>query len=97
MRNLKDLYDSTENIDDLMLFYLFADCEPTRIKEIVRDKKWINSMDEEIKVIKKNDTQELATLPHGKKAICVKWMYKMKNNAKRRGGEIQCKTGGGRL
>ena len=56
MRSLQDLYDSMENIDDLMLFYLFADCEPTRIKEVVRDKKWINSMDEEIRVIKKNDT-----------------------------------------
>ena len=74
MRSLHDLYDSTEYIDDLTLFYLFVDCEPTRIKEVMQDKKWINSMAEEIKVIKKNDTWELATLPHGKKAIGVKWM-----------------------
>ena len=39
-------------------------------------------MDEEIKAIKKNDTWELATLPIGKKTIGVKWVYKLKKNAK---------------
>lgn len=48
MRNLQDFYDSTENIEDLKLFCLFVDCEPTIIKEVVQDKKWINVMDEEI-------------------------------------------------
>ena len=56
MRSLHDLYDSMKNIDYLTLFYLFANCEPTRIKEVMQDKKWINSIDEEIKVLKKNDT-----------------------------------------
>ena len=40
MRSLQDLYDSTENIDDPTLFYLFANCEPKRIK-VVQDKKWM--------------------------------------------------------
>uniref|UniRef100_A0A2N9F020 Integrase catalytic domain-containing protein n=1 Tax=Fagus sylvatica TaxID=28930 RepID=A0A2N9F020_FAGSY len=57
-----------------------------RFKEAVQDKKWRNAMDEEIKAIKKNDTWELTTLPHGKKAIGVKWVYKMKKNAK---GEVE--------
>ena len=43
-------------------------------------------MNEEIKAIKKNDTWDLTTLPHGKKASCVKWVYKMKKNAK---GEVE--------
>ena len=43
-------------------------------------------MDEEIKAIMKNDTWELTTLPKGHKAIGVKWMYKIKRNAK---GEIE--------
>ena len=43
-------------------------------------------MDKEIKAIKKNDMQELTTLPHGKKEIGVKWVYKMKKNAK---GEVE--------
>ena len=45
-------------------------------------------MDEEIKAIKKNDTWELTTLPHGKKAIGVKWVYKMKKNAKGKRREL---------
>ena len=43
-------------------------------------------MDEEIKAIKKNDKWELATLPTGKKIIGVKWVYKLKKNAK---GEVE--------
>ncbi|KAK6160335.1 hypothetical protein DH2020_003716 [Rehmannia glutinosa] len=43
-------------------------------------------MDEEIKSIKKNDTWELAQLPKGHKAIGVKWVYKVKKNAK---GEVE--------
>ena len=43
-------------------------------------------MDEEIKAIKKNDTQEFATLPTGKKSTGVKWVYKLKKNAK---GEVE--------
>ena len=39
-------------------------------------------MDEKIKEIKKNDTRELATLPTGKKTIGLKWVYKLKKNAK---------------
>ena len=46
-------------------------------------------MDEEIKAIKKNDTWELATLPTlptRKKTPGVKWVYKLKKNAK---GEVE--------
>ncbi|KAK6117412.1 hypothetical protein DH2020_048868 [Rehmannia glutinosa] len=39
-------------------------------------------MDEEIKSIKKNDIWELAQLSKGHKAIGVKWVYKVKKNAK---------------
>ena len=44
--------------------------------------KWRNAIDEEIKALKKNDTCELATLPTEKKTIRVKWVYKLKKNAK---------------
>ena len=39
-KSLQDLYESTKNIDDITLFYLFADCEPTGFKEAVQDNKW---------------------------------------------------------
>lgn len=38
-------------------------------------------MDEEIKVIVKNNTQELASFPKRYKAIGIKQVYKVKNNA----------------
>ena len=44
--------------------------------------KWRNAIDEKIEALKKNDTWELATLPTEKKIIGVKWVYKLKNNAK---------------
>ena len=56
MRSLQDLYDSKETTDGVTLFCLFADREPTGFEEVVRDKKWRNAMDKEIKAIKKNDT-----------------------------------------
>ena len=62
---------------------MFADCEPIGFEEATRDKKWRNAMDKEIKAIKKNDTWEFATLPTGKNIIGVKWVYKLKKNAKR--------------
>ena len=37
-------------------------------------------MEEEINVIKKNNTWELSTLPKGHEAIGVKWVYKAKKN-----------------
>jgi hypothetical protein len=42
-------------------------------------------MDAEIHAIEKNDTLKLTNLPENKKAISVKWIYKMKKNAK---GEV---------
>ena len=72
MRSLQDLYDSTKITNDVTLFCLFADYEPTRFEEAVRDKKWRNAMDEKIKVIEKNDTWEFAPLPTRKKIIGVK-------------------------
>ena len=55
-------------------------------QEAVRNKKWKDVMDEEIKAIKKNDKWDLASLPIGNKAINVKWVYKAKKKAK---GEVK--------
>lgn len=43
-------------------------------------------MDEEIGTIKNNNTWELAILPKSQKTIGVKWVYKVKKNAK---GEVE--------
>ena len=85
-RSIQDIYEVTENQDNLTLFCLFADCEPMNFQEAAKKKTWRNAMDEEIKSIQKNDTWELASLPNGHKAIGVKWVYKAKKNSK---GEVE--------
>jgi hypothetical protein len=86
MRSLQELYEVTENLnDDLTLYCHFANCEPIGFEEVVKDEKWRNAMDEEIKAIEKNNTWELTTIPKEQKPIGVKWVFKTKKNAK---GEI---------
>ncbi|KAA0051339.1 reverse transcriptase [Cucumis melo var. makuwa] len=55
-------------------------------EEASQNDKWKIAMNEEIKVIKKNDKWELSTLPNGKKAVGVKWVFKIKRNEK---GEVE--------
>ncbi|RDY04652.1 hypothetical protein CR513_11616, partial [Mucuna pruriens] len=84
MRRIQEIYDETEIINDL--FYLFVDSEPLTFFEAMEDKRWRQAMEEEIKAIKKNDTWELSNLPKGHEAIGVKWVFKIKKNAK---GEVE--------
>ncbi|KAL4017192.1 hypothetical protein IC575_024868 [Cucumis melo] len=90
MRSLQDIYDETEELsqsfNNLTLFCLFGDSEPLNFEEASQNDKWKIAMDEEIKAIKKNDTWELSTLPNGKKAVGVKWVFKIKKNEK---GEVK--------
>eukprot|EP00253_Pinus_taeda_P020597 PITA_20597 len=51
------------------------------IEEAIKDKKWIEAMDEEINAIERNKTWDLVELPKGKEVIRVKWVYKTKSNA----------------
>ena len=81
MRSLYDIYDETEEItnnDVNNLFCLFVDSEPLNFEEAMRDKRWRQAMEKEIKAIEKNNTWELSTLPMGHKAVGDKWVYKKK-------------------
>ena len=64
--------------ENLVNFCLFADRDPILYKEGASDEKWIQTMNEEIQSIKKNNTWELTTLPIRNKHIGVKWVYKTK-------------------
>jgi len=86
MRNLEELYDATQVIEYTTLFCFFADNDPLIFNKAVTEEKWIDAMDEEIHTIEKNNTWKLTNLLENKKAICVKWVYKTKKNAK---GEVQ--------
>ncbi|KAM7519618.1 hypothetical protein LguiB_018580 [Lonicera macranthoides] len=80
-QSLQELYDVTEQQENLNLFCLFVDSDSINFEDVVHDKKWVEAMNEEIQAIEKNNTLELASIPKGKKAVGVKWVYKLKKNA----------------
>ncbi|KAL4342366.1 hypothetical protein GQ457_08G025750 [Hibiscus cannabinus] len=51
-----------------------------RVRKAASDKKWMNTMKEELNMIEKNQTWELVDRPNHKKAIGVKWVYRTKLN-----------------
>ena len=55
--------------------------EPVDFKEAEMDDKWIEVMREELKMIEKNDTQELMDRPQHKQPIGVKWVNRTELNA----------------
>eukprot|EP00253_Pinus_taeda_P002526 PITA_02526 len=54
--------------------------DPVHFEEEIKDKKWIEAMDEEINAIERNKTWDLVELPKGKEVIGVNWVYKTKSN-----------------
>lgn len=64
----------------LIHFALLAESEPVSFEEAIQDQKWIKAMKEELQAIEKNQIWELVNLPSQKKAIAVKWVYKIKLN-----------------
>jgi len=56
------------------------------LEEEVKEKHWVDAMNQEISPIEKNQTWELAHLLRDKTKIGVKWVYKTKLNGK---GEIE--------
>ncbi|KAL0387365.1 UNVERIFIED_CONTAM: Retrovirus-related Pol polyprotein from transposon RE2 [Sesamum radiatum] len=55
--------------------------EPENFETAVKHKVWVQAMEEEIKMIEKNNTWELTNRPKDKEVIGVKWIYKTKLNA----------------
>lgn len=52
--------------------------EPTTYKEAVNDIKWQDAMQTKLGALDHNHTWDLVELPHGKKTIGSKWVYKVK-------------------
>ncbi|KAL0313853.1 UNVERIFIED_CONTAM: Retrovirus-related Pol polyprotein from transposon RE2 [Sesamum angustifolium] len=55
--------------------------EPENFETAVKHKVWVQALEEEIKMIEKNNTWELADRPKDKDVIGVKWIDKTKLNA----------------
>lgn len=53
-------------------------CEPSSYDKSKRNSEWVQAMNTEIEVLKKNKTWEMTELPPGKQAIGSKWVYRIK-------------------
>ena len=67
-------------MNSLFVLYCHVD-DPVHFEKAIRDRKWIEAMDEEINAIERNKTRDLVELTKEKEAIGVKWVYKTKSNA----------------
>lgn len=54
--------------------------ESDSFKKVLKHKVWNKAMKEKIRMIKNNETRELAILPPKEDVIGVKWVYKTKLN-----------------
>lgn len=79
-RSLRDVYDETEPIEisDELLF-MGVD-EPVNYTQASKKREWRIAMEQELEAIEKNETWSLTELPPGKKAIDLKWVYKLKKD-----------------
>ena len=54
---------------------------PQTFQEALRDPKWKEVMQEEMRALKKNDTWDFVDLPNGKRAVGCKWVFTIKYKA----------------
>jgi Reverse transcriptase (RNA-dependent DNA polymerase) len=80
MRRLSDIYARCN----------FCVVEPESFEQAVQEEVWRNAMEDEIKMIEKNETWELVEKPKEKDIVGLKWIYKTKTNPN---GSVQkCKA-----
>ncbi|KAH9681106.1 hypothetical protein KPL71_026832 [Citrus sinensis] len=69
---------------NIAYYLLTEDREPSTFHETLNSSDvalWMTAMQEEIEALRKNKTWELVPLPHGRKAIGNKWVYKIKRDS----------------
>ncbi|KAL4354255.1 hypothetical protein GQ457_06G039790 [Hibiscus cannabinus] len=71
----------TRTWDDIINRCNVAILEPTSYQEAAKFVEWKEAMQEEIRMISKNDTWKLVDKPKNKKVIGVKWVYRVKLNS----------------
>ncbi|GJU61826.1 ribonuclease H-like domain, reverse transcriptase, RNA-dependent DNA polymerase [Tanacetum coccineum] len=74
-RTLTDLYDETNEV-----LLLNDGEEPTSYSMACKHEEWKKAMKTELDSIERNNTWTLVELPPGRKAIGLKWVYKVKKD-----------------
>ncbi|GKA44999.1 retrovirus-related pol polyprotein from transposon TNT 1-94, partial [Tanacetum coccineum] len=65
-----------------MMKYAFSvsTMEPSNVKEVMTDPRWIESMQEDLLQFKRLDVYELVPLPNNIKPLTLKWLFKNKHD-----------------
>ncbi|KAL6218488.1 hypothetical protein ACLB2K_011699 [Fragaria x ananassa] len=69
---------SSSSDDQLAHLILSTNCDSLTFEDAVKEKKWKDARDAEIRAIQNNGTWELTDLLKGQKSIRVKWVFKRK-------------------
>ncbi|KAJ0609721.1 putative RNA-directed DNA polymerase [Helianthus annuus] len=75
---------SSENFSFVSL--LNKTIKPSSYNEAAKDPRWVEAMNKEMEALFRNNTWTLVDLPHGRKPIGCKWVYKVKYKSS---GEIE--------
>ena len=54
---------------------------PNSVQEALRDPRWKEAMNEEMKSLQKNSTWEVGELPEGRKPVGCRWVFTIKYKA----------------
>jgi hypothetical protein len=54
--------------------------EPASVGQAMREAPWLRAMEEELQAIEENCTWTLTELPPGRRAIGLKWVFKVKRD-----------------
>jgi hypothetical protein len=54
---------------------------PSSVDEALKDRKWIQAMDEEMKALEKNGTWEIVERQRDKKPVGCRWIYTVKHKS----------------
>ena len=76
----------TKMLSDIYQRCNFAGVEPENYEEAIKHDVWKKAMEEEIRMIEKNNTWELVAIPREREVVSLKWIYKIKLNQE---GDIQ--------
>ncbi|KAL0289044.1 UNVERIFIED_CONTAM: Retrovirus-related Pol polyprotein from transposon RE2 [Sesamum angustifolium] len=52
----------------------------SQVSQACKNTHWVEAMEKELYALENNETWELTTLPRDKKAMCSKWVFKLKMN-----------------